>query len=218
MAIQVRVQPPSNVSYSDGNQYDAMGGKAGEVMVSELHGKYTSQNYRGNVFIGASASAGIALIVPATTGGHPTLWNPSGSGYIASIIRLQLSYVSGANAPTALEWAVTTNAGANYGTVAPIATFTNVAPTCANIGAGRVSKMFWAPATNTFSTAPAYLMPTGIALDTMVAASTNSPWANIIDYDGTLMLSPGTALSLCAQATTTTALFQVGLVWEEIPI
>jgi hypothetical protein len=170
---------------------------------------------RGNLYLAPSASAGIALIVPATTGGHPTLWNPAGNLFNAVLVRLVLSYVSGANAPTAIEWAITNNAGSAIGTGAPIVTFTNVPPTNAKLGGGNVSTMKWAPTVNTFGAAPAYLCPTGIALDTMVAASTNAPFTTIIDYDGTMILTPGNALSLCAQAATTTALFQVALYYYE---
>lgn len=197
-------------------------GQSGEALVTEAHGKYYNANVRGNVFKGLSASTGIALIVPATTGNHPTLWNPQGSTANLSIIRLALSYVSGTNAPTALEWAVTTGAGSQIGTAAPIVTFTSVAPTQGVLGGTGKSSTTpqgrWAPTTNTFTAAPVFTEPTGFALDTMAAASTNAPFSMIVDYDGMLIVAPNTAISLCSQAATTTALFQVMVVWEEIPL
>lgn len=214
--VQVGNIPAS--SLPDNQLVTALGAQSGETVVAELHGKYYTMTKRGNLYLGSSASGGIALIVPATTGGHPTLWNPSGSGFNAVLVRLQLSYVSGTNAPTAIEWAITNNAGSQVGTAAPVSTFTNVPPTNAKLGSGNISAMKWAPTVNTFAAAPAYLCPTGIALDTMAAASTNAPFVNIIDYDGTMILTPGNALSLCTQAATTTALFQVGLFWYEMPI
>lgn len=191
-------------------------GRMGDVIYSELHGKYAEQTRSGRTFFGVSASTGIALIVPATTGGHPTLWNPLGSGVNLSIIALELSYVSGTNAPTAIEWASTLNTGSTVATAAPIATFTNVVPTSSMIGSKFTSNAFWAPTVNTFTAAPVFARPTGLALDTMAAASTNAPFSMIVRYDGDLMLAPGVALSLCSQAATTTALFQVCCVWEEI--
>lgn len=213
---QVAVGPQTNPDSA--TPVTARGGRMGDQIVSELHGKYYEQNSRGNVYKGLSASAGIALIVPATTGGHPTLWNPTGSGVNASIIRLSLSYVSGANAPTAIEWAATLNAGSNVGTGSPIATFTTVNPSAGLVGGSVNNKVRWAPTTNTFTAAPVFYEPTGIGLDTMAAASTNAPFTINVDYDGMLGLAPGTALSLCTQAATTTALFQVMVVWEEVPI
>lgn len=202
----------------DGQVSNQRACRDGGVVVTELHGKYYEQTSRGGLFLGVSAVGGIALIVPATTGGHPTLWNPAGSGANLSLVRLALSYVSGINAPTAIEWARTLSAGSQIGTAAPISTFTDVIPTSCLVGGPGVAKARWAPTVNTFAVAPPFLMPTGIALDTMAAASTNAPFAVVIDYDGTLVMAPGTAISLCAQAATTTALFQVAVMWEEIAI
>jgi hypothetical protein len=214
--VQAQVGPST---LNDGNSTATRRfGRQNDLIVSELHGKYYEQNVRGNVFKGLSASTGIALIVPATTGGHPTLWNPLGSGVVLSICRLMLTYVSGANAPTALEWASTLGAGAAAATGSPILTATLVAPTPGMVGGSGKSKALWAPTVNTFTAAPLFFEPAGISLDTMVAASTNAPFTITVDYDGLLPIAPGNALSLCSQAATTTALFQVMVVWEEIPV
>lgn len=216
MRIETHIGP---AKFTDGiDTAPIRGGSEGQVIMSELHGKYVESMVRGNVFYGSTASTGIALIVPATTGNHPTLWNPFGSGVNLSIARLSLSYVSGANAPTAIEWAATTGAGAQVATGGAIATFTKVIPSAALIGGSGVSKAFWAPAVNTFTVAPAFVQGTGIGLDTMAAASTNAPFVVNVDYDGLLGLAPGNALSLCTQAATSTALFQVTVFWEEIVI
>lgn len=203
---------------TDGLDIRLRSGTDAQLMVSELHGKYAEAMLRGKLFYGASASGGIALIAPATTGGHPTLWNPQGSGVNISICRLALSYVSGNNAPTAIEWASTTSTGSQPATGSAILTATRVAPSPALVGGTGISKVYWSPTTNTFTAAPAFIHPAGISLDTMVAASTNAPFTIIVDYDGTFGVAPGAAVSLCTQAATTTALLQVGVFWEEIDI
>lgn len=158
-------------------------GKGGERVMTPLHGSYYEQSSRGNTFFGTSASTGIALIVPATTGGHPTLWNPLGSGKNLSIIRLELSYVSG-----------------------------NANP----IGSGSQNPVgVWSPTTNTFTAAPVFIRPTGLSLFTGVAATAVAPFQLVANYDGDFVIAPGVAISLCSQAATTTALFQVCVVWEE---
>lgn len=215
MVPEIHVGPAKT---PDGNDVMQRGGNEGQTIVSELHGKFTESMLRGKLFYGSTASAGIALIVPATTGNHPTLWNPLGSGVNLSLVRLSLSYVSGTNAPTAIEWAATIGAGAQPATGATILTFTKVTPSPALVGGAGVSKAFWAPAVNTYTAAPSFIVATGIALDTMAAASTNAPFTVNVDYDGTLGVAPGTAISLCSQAATTTALFQVTVYWEEIDI
>jgi hypothetical protein len=169
-------------------------------------------------FTGVSASAGIAIIVPATGGGHPTLWNPSDSGVYVHVRRLEMSYVSGNNAPCAIEWAFVSNTGSAVGTGAPIATATLVA-SVSRIGEGSTAKARWSPTTNTFTAAPAFLRPTGLSLLTGVAATAVAPFALIAQYSqDDLVLAPGSAISLCNQTTTTTALFQVGVTWEEIAV
>lgn len=189
----------------------------GAKVVAQAHGKYLETALRNRLYTGVSASGGIALTVPATTGGHPTLWNPSDSKRYLSIVRLALSYVSGNNAPTALEWAYTLNTGAAVATGAPILTATRVAPV-GILGGALDNKGVWAPTTNTFTAAPTFLRPTGVSLFTGVAATAVAPFVLRADYDGDFVLAPGTAVSLCSQAATTTALFQVAVTWEEIDI
>lgn len=189
----------------------------GAKVITQAHGRYVEQATRNRVFFGVSASAGIALIVPATTGNHPTLWNPSDSGRHLSIIRLELSYVSGNNAPTAIEWAATPATGAAAATGAAILTFTRVAPVGV-VGGNLDNKGLWAPTVNTYTAAPVYLRPTGLSLFTGVAATAVAPFALRAEYDGDFIVSPGNAISLCTQAATTTALFQVCVTWEEIPV
>lgn len=192
--------------------------RMGADVVSQLNGQYYEQASRARAYYGSSASTGIALIVPATTGGHPTLWNPSDSGRNISIIRVELSYVSGNNAPTALEWALTSNTGNTIATGAPIATGTRVAPVSCMIGGASDAKGVWLPTTNTFTAAPVFTRALGLSLFTGIATTAVAPFELTREYNGDLGMSPGFALSLCSQAATTTAVFQVTVVWEEIPI
>lgn len=167
-------------------------------------------------YTGVSASAGIAIIVPATTGGHPTLWNPSDSGVNVHVRLLELSWVSGNNAPCAIEWAFVSNTGAAVATGAPIATATLVAPV-GTIGQGVNNKAKWSPTTNTFTAAPAFLRPAGISLFTGIGTTAVAPFTLRAAYEqDDFVLGPGSAVCLCNQTTTTTALFQVGVTWEEI--
>ena len=101
-AEQLAIGPQTK---SDGTYGFLRGNKGGALVTQQHHGKYYEQCARGNVYHGRSASTGIALIVPATTGGHPTLWNPLGSGVNLSVMKVELAWLSGTEAPTALEWA-----------------------------------------------------------------------------------------------------------------
>ena len=204
---------------SDGATPAQRGGRFGEIITSSLHGKYYEQCSRGNVFIGSTATGGLALLALATSGNNPLLWNPYGSGVNLSVIKLTLSYVSGTCSVGSVVWATVTPAGSTPATASPIATATQVLPVSALVGGGIKSKTLWAPAVNTFTTtAPVFLMSTGIALNAMASTSTNEPWVNTVESDGVLVVAPGNAITVGFSTTTTTALFQVAIMWEEIPV
>ncbi len=93
--LQYRVGAPSASSLPDGQPADALGGKAGEGIVTELHGKYYTQCYRGNVFVGTTAIGGVVPPVFSATAQTYMIWNPLGSGKNIVPINLTLGYVSG---------------------------------------------------------------------------------------------------------------------------
>jgi hypothetical protein len=197
--------------YPDGTEAEVRLGNTGEQIVQDLNGRYYEQTLRENMFIYSTAAAGIALIVAAVTGNHPTIWNPAGSGYNFVPTRLLFGYVAGANAPGSISLHLTANAGGAIGTAAPVVTFTDVAATNALIGSARTSVMRWAPAINTFIAVPAHLMTIGISLFTGIAATAVAPFQLFYDFDGSLILGPGNALSVCSIQATTTATFVVTL-------
>lgn len=188
-----------------------------DTTLTQLHGKYYHAAKSDRIYTGVSASGGIALIVPAATGNHPSLWNPSDSDRNLSIVRLELSWVSGNNAPGALEWASVATAGTNIGTGAPVVTYTKVAPV-GIVGGALDNKGRWSPTTNSYVAAPTFLRPTGLSLFTGVGATAVAPFQMTVDYDGDFVIAPGTVICLCTQAATTTALFQVAVTWEEVDI
>lgn len=209
MPNQIQIGPMAG---NDGTVINSRGDSYGSTMVQEFNGKYAELARRGQLFVASTASAGIAVLISATTGNVPTLWNPLGSGKILYPVRLAVNWLSGATTASALLWSTTTGAGANIGTAAPIATFTNVAPVPAMVGANSASNAKWAPAVCTFAAAPAFYASTGISLK---AAAED--YVIYVDYDGTIALTPGTALSLTASVTTTTALLQASIWYAELP-
>lgn len=191
----------------------------GAQIVTQLHGPYAEQMVRGKLFIATTVVTGIALITTATTGNHPTIWNPAGSGVNLSIIEVSLMGIAaGTHAPTGIGWYRTASAGSSIATGAPIVTFTEVAPIPCLVGSGITSVAKWAPATCTFTTAPAYYCGIDLTLATYVVTAVVPPWSAVKKYDGMLGIAPGNAMSLCSTATTTTALLVAKIVYEEIPI
>jgi len=193
--------------------------KTGAQVVTNLHGAYTEQMIRGNLFMATTVVTGIALITTAVTGNHPTIWNPTGSGVNISLVHLAvMGIAAGTHAPTGIGWYRTANTGDAIGVGLPIATFTQVAPINCLIGGTQTSRVRWSPAVSTYTAAPAFLCGVDLTLATYVVTAVVPPWTAEKNYDGKMGIAPGNALSLCSTAATTTALLVVKLIWEEIPI
>lgn len=188
-------------------------GNQGEIITGEMFGKHYEQLLRGNIFVYGIASQ--ALLLAATTGGHPTVINPSGSGVIFVPLALRIGFISGTTVIGSVVLAETTSVGAGAATGAPIATATLVAARNALRGAGKVSQMLWSPTTNTFTAAPSVILPTGLNLG---AAAPTGTGTYETKFDGAIGFYPGTACSVCYSVTTSTALFNVTLIGAEIPI
>jgi hypothetical protein len=174
-------------------------GKTTGITIQPIGGKYAELAARGQLF-NFSVKTAAALTLAATTGGHPTIWNPPNSGKILQIYRLCLNWLSGTNVVGSVNWRITANTGDAVGTGLPIATWIGQDPDPALYGAPFASKMRFSPATNTFTAAPAQLASSGINLP--AASGLNTMY--IADYDGTLSIYPGNAISLCYSVTTST--------------
>lgn len=184
--------------------------------MAHVDGSKYARAKAGRLLVATSATGGIALIVAGTAGGHPTLFNPLGSGRVLNVLRLSLAYVSGNNAPGSFAWNFTADAGAAAATGAAIKTATKVAVLSARAGGDVDSKAIWAPTVNTFTSAPVFWRPTGLSLFTGVASTAVAPFKMTEDYDGDLQVAPGTSISLVTVQATTTALFRVMVLFEEI--
>lgn len=181
--------------YGDNIDVRLRQGLAGDLIVSELNGKYYEQVTRGNVFIYSTATAGVTLngIGPNL----PTIWNPSGSGRYFIPIKVLLGYVSGASAASHLIWCVLNNAGSQIGTAAPVTSLTAITPVSALIGSQYSSMMRFA-STISFGVVPTYLRPIGIS----TATANSTPYFMGFEEDGTICIPPGNALTLAASITT----------------
>ncbi len=187
----------------------------GSLIVSESHGKYYEGLSRGLIYKATTLTAGIALILAATTGNHPTLWNPNAAGsFNAEFLQLNASRVSGTDAPGAWYWCSTIPAGSALGV--PVLTFTNVPPLNALVGGTPASDavMKWAPAINTYTAAPIFFSPAGVTMFTGTVAAVIAEIQLSILYDGDLGVAPLSALSLCTQVATSTALYAVELSYQ----
>ena len=92
MLIQGQVGPSSTQSNTPGATPAIRQGQLGDVIVTELHGRYYEQAYRGNLFtLSVSTAAAVTAYVGAAAG-TPQLavYNPLNSG--KNLVPIQAGY------------------------------------------------------------------------------------------------------------------------------
>jgi len=220
MLLQGTVFDPSGANTADGSIASANLGRANELLVAELHGKYFTQNYRGNVFIGSTSTTGVTIPIATTKTPVYTIWNPAGSGKLCVPLVSLISYNATTGVLGGLVWMATTSAGASIATTGPFVTFTTPAtPISANLGAGKTSQMKFGNDTTTMSitAAATFYRALGITVFAHTAAGDQGLLTNRDDWDGTGIIPPGNAIHLMGSTAVALAAL-VTTVWAEIPL
>jgi hypothetical protein len=211
------VGAPSTTSATDGTYQSILQGKQAEQIVAGLHGKNYTACYRGNVFLGSTAAAGVVPPIYSNTAQTFGLWNPTGSGKNIVPISLRYGIVTVGVVTSNFVLGYRADAGAQVATGGTISAATLVAAVNANLGSGTASISKFAPATIT-TVAPALLMTLGTSI-CMAAGPTamNDWWQLGHDFDGGLIVAPGTAVFV-ANNIAGVATYNISLVWEEVPV
>lgn len=225
--VQGIVVDPSSAGTLDGSIATVNLGRANELIIAELHGRYLEQAYRGNVYYASTTTAGVTIPIFVATTMTPTysLWNPAGSGKLLVPIVTLLGWTVTTAALGTFIWIASTNAGDRISAAgaggSPISTFgTLTAPVNANLGSGKVSQMrFSASGSTTLLTGqPTFYRNTGISTLVTAGASTTAPWWTARDdWDGTGIIPPGNAIHLAATTAILTTV-TVTLAYVEVPI
>ena len=124
MILQGSVTPPGNNATGTTPQVPAS--HQGELLVSELHGKWYNACYNGKVFTGASAVTGTSFPIYTSTTGSFMLWNTSNTVNL-ELISFRLGWISGTFTTGTIGYAMFSGAGSATN-ASVISTFTN-APT-----------------------------------------------------------------------------------------
>jgi hypothetical protein len=173
--------------------------------------KYYPEVKAGKVFIGATAAAGVAF--PAAGGTAMTfgLWNTS-TNKDAVLLSLASSYVSGTITVAGFGFTMIPNAGLAIATGGPISAFTAVAPTNALLNSGNNSSMQFANSAATIVAGTRFMfLGSGHEIATAGPGISNT----VLDLDGKLILTPGTAAFVtCTIAQT--GVFATSLTWAEV--
>ena len=221
MLFQGTVLDPSMAASPDGSSNTISMGRANELLVAELHGKYFEQCYRGNVYYASTATTGLVIPIASTLTPTYTIWNPAGSGKLCVPIVTLIGWTATTAALGSYVWTATTKTGDTIGDIAPFTAFTTPSrPINALLGSGKVTQMRFGNAATTITlvAAATFYRETGMQITPTTAATSGVPgWTWRDDWDGSGIIPPGTAIHLMgstAIATTVT----VTTIYEEIPL
>jgi hypothetical protein len=218
MLLSGTIFSPTQAGTPDGTPSSFNQGRANELLVAELHGKFFTQCYRGNVFYASTASGGAVIPISNSTAGITySLWNPSGSGHLLVPITLYIGWTATTAALGSIVWSATTNAGSGLSSLSGFIAFGTSTTANANLGAGNASVMRAATGgTTTLFAAATVYRNTGLTI-TPSAPTVAPGWVWRDDYEGSMVIPPGNAIHL--MATTAIAITaEITTVWAEVPI
>lgn len=206
---------PQNVS--DQTTGILRGGSYGELITARLGGKYGELTRRGLVF---SARSGAAAAIPiySTATNSPTLWNPTSSNKLVMPLILNMSMATmGTNIIAGFLLCYLTQVGDTVATGLPLATFTNIAPINVLLGKGVTSATKFANAVVTFTTQPTPIMDLGIGQWDNGTQANGEPYTMTFDFDGALIMPPGTSISVGGIAASSNT-WWTSILFAELPI
>ncbi len=190
-------------------QAGAPSGIVGELLFSEVMGKYATLAKSQKVYY---TSAAITAPVGFATSGTqlgPMLWNKPGSGIDAHLLAICVaSPTTASTVAGAIGWA------SNAHTTAPTSP-TAITAVNAYAGGGP-SQLGAVNSAGVLLILPVPIFLPLIAVDTG-AISVNGVAANWLDVGGAVIVGPGTIGYVCGSATLSTLVVQIGIVWAELP-
>jgi hypothetical protein len=209
------VNPPSNISFSDGSEVNTLHGKMGEMMISGLHGNLYTQTYNGNMFHGYATNANqqaVTLPIYSTTSPTFILYNPKSSNINCVLVHYVAGWVSGTNVEGNIMLGVITNAPAAIATGSPITAFTGGTVLNGYLGGGSASRVRFGSATIVAAT---QFLPLGLS-DMVLDTAKSTSITFLYDFNGTIIVPPGVAVFSCASVASV-ALYNQRISWYEFP-
>jgi len=204
MALNQIITGPQAVA--DSTTITGRAGRQGDAIVSELHGRYYEQAYRGNMYWAAIQAVSTTTVGLATTYTGLAIANPITSSINCVINKVSMMQsVLQATQVEAFAIATGYNATTNITNTTPLAVH-NANP---SLPVGIVVASISA----TLPTAPFYetfITNTG-------TATANSTGAQVVDLEGSIILPPGGYALWVTPAQATVAGMWFSFSWEEVP-
>lgn len=167
----------------------------------------------GDVFIGSTAVAGVALPISTGTAVTCGIWNINPNA-VAVILSMNVGYTSGTIALGEFGLA-NQNVGFNIATGAAMTAFTAGTPKNAYLGYGKASGMNFCPATATLAAGGTACWWSGYSIESATAGL--GIFRCQIDVNGQVIVGPGQICFICGSVAQT-GIFTCSLVWKEVAI
>lgn len=210
------VSAPSTASAAVGSNQPALQGRQGDLVFSELNGKYYTDAYNGNVFQGGIA----VLTVPAFAGSLASvfsLYNPAGSTRNLAVVSVDLGIILATTVVNFVGLYGQFGIGSNTTIPSSITVASTNTPSNGIYGAGSVSQgKFLSAATHVGASTTFQLLD---IVTTFGAVTTTNASPIHRDYDGALILPPGSIVSLAMSTAAGTASgLAASIRWVEKPL
>lgn len=183
-------------------------------LVQQVSSPFLQATRNKKVFVYSDAAAGSVLPIFSNTAQKSGLFNPAGSGVIANIIEIALTYVSTTGAAGGFVAAVVKNAGsgiAGSGNLSAITDGTVFSGLCDGLPAQGKCRAFSAATV----TAPVIYRHLGLNQLVITAAdATNTQWSTRLRFDGDFLVAPNTAITIAGNIATLITM-AVSITWSE---
>jgi hypothetical protein len=210
MLIQPQVGPlATTASLAAGQQPPVRAGNMGDLIVSELHGRYYESAYRRSMFSAANQAVTATSAGLSTTYTGICLSNPINSTVNLVVGKVGWSLLVVQAAVSSISLACGYNSGTNVTHTTPITPRSNYFNN-ATTGQGLVD------AAATLPTAPVYTHILGSALTGAVTVQTQAP--AFYDLEGSLILPPGGYTMIAMSTVSAASSFWGSIAWEEVPL
>lgn len=219
----VKVADPSVTKLADGSENMAIAGRNGELLVSDVHGKYFTSASRGNLFLASTVIAGVALPVNAANLVNTfAISNPLGSGKLVELVRFDMGMDSATVVVNGIVlgfayWKGTPGQDSKTATVNTGATLTPLTTSIPTLIGGIGSQSPQASVYTAMTLANAAVLAPLMGLFTMGATTDTNAAQLGYDFDGKVVLAPGAVGCFCTTVAAATAAF-LSLTWSEWPL
>ena len=210
MQIQAQIGPVATASsLAAGQLAPVRQGNMGDLIASELHGRYYEATYRqsvyGGIVVGTTTVAGA---ITAITGGL-VLTNPIGSGVNIVLNKFGFAFIVAFAAGSVIGLSAGFNGGVAVTQTTPIT------PRSQFVGTGASGKGLLASAV-TLPTAPNII---GVYASGLTGAITTAPFIQgVVDLEGSVIIPPGGYVANYTSTASGASGASFSFSWEEVPI